>query len=574
MEESIAPRRPRTSLALLLVGLAALVTTIAVQARVFSLAPQSLWGLLVVILLVAVAALYRPSSSCGLALGAVGFPILAVVYGPVAAGAGGLSAFAVALVGSRLMGGRRLGSFAGRWPEIASAGGSQLLAGLGAGWVWWLLLDPPIVAVDRGFYSSGSVATASYLMLLFGLDFLATPQVEQRWEVRRALSRLAFEAPAVAAGILVGAAAVALGRSVGWGLLAGVALISLELSRGDRRRRRAEARAHRLRQVQLAGHRIIFGESDLLSIARQIHVECRQVVDFSWFHFQLAAEDGWREGWWAGPDGAVREGPPEPPASPAALPGIHRRASWMLMERILASGERTVGRLRLWCDPRQVEDDATEWLDALLPEMTSSILGALLDLEARQDPLTGLPDRRALEERLVVAFRQSQTEGVPTAVIMCDLDRFKKINDKHGHAIGDQALNAMAELLEAHRREGDLCCRYGGEEFAVVLEKTDGSTALIVAERLRVAVERHLFVVNGKKIPLRLSAGIAAHPELHVKKPQELLELADEALYEAKRQGRNRCLLNLGRGEFQEVDGTLVGPESPPPEIETPTLFA
>jgi diguanylate cyclase (GGDEF)-like protein len=240
----------------------------------------------------------------------------------------------------------------------------------------------------------------------------------------------------------------------------------------------------------------------------------------------------------------------------------------------LASGERTVGRLRLWCDPRRLDEEAVEWLEALLPEITSSILGAVLDREARHDPLTGLPDRRALEERLMRAFRRSQHEGVPTAVIMCDLDRFKRINDKYGHPVGDQALSALAKVLEEHQREDDLCCRYGGEEFSIVLEKTDGVTALAVAERLRWAIEHHIFTVNGNKIPLRVSAGVACFPELHVKEGLELLELADVALYEAKRQGRNRCLLNLGRGRFRKVDGVIVDPENPPPEIEAPTLFA
>jgi diguanylate cyclase (GGDEF)-like protein len=133
---------------------------------------------------------------------------------------------------------------------------------------------------------------------------------------------------------------------------------------------------------------------------------------------------------------------------------------------------------------------------------------------------------------------------------------------------------AVAAVLEAHRRDKDLCARYGGEEFAVVLEDTDGEAGLQVAERLREAVENLIFKPHGKLIKLQLSAGVAAFPELHVKEAGELLELADEALYKAKKLGRNRCLLARGGGSFETVAGKIIDAAHKPAQRSIPTLFA
>jgi diguanylate cyclase (GGDEF)-like protein len=329
-----------------------------------------------------------------------------------------------------------------------------------------------------------------------------------------------------------------------------------------------------MQEVHLAGHRIIFGESEPLAIARQIFGECRRLLTFSWFQLALLDSNGVEQSWFSGPDGWVREGEPEPPPRPAALPGIHRRVAWQMVERELSVPGRRLGFIRMWCDPRQQRPGAVGWLDALLPQMASSVHSVVLDREARQDPLTGLADRRALEERLLNAHAQALESGTPMAVVMCDLDRFKRINDLYGHATGDQALMAVAAILEAHRRERDLCCRYGGEEFAVVLEATDGRVGLQVAERLREAVEQLLFKPHGRQIALKLSAGVAAFPELHVTQAGELLELADEALYKAKKLGRNRCLLARGGGRFETVGGKILGEADSGREPKIPTLFA
>ena len=106
-----------------------------------------------------------------------------------------------------------------------------------------------------------------------------------------------------------------------------------------------------------------------------------------------------------------------------------------------------------------------------------------------------------LERQLEEGFERAAEGGGTLAVVMCDLDHFKRINDTHGHTVGDEALVAIARLLEAYRRGSDLCCRYGGEEFTLLLFDSDGGRALAVAERLRRAIESHEFVVSGTRCP-------------------------------------------------------------------------
>jgi diguanylate cyclase (GGDEF)-like protein len=365
---------------------------------------------------------------------------------------------------------------------------------------------------------------------------------------------------------------------VGWlsGLLplVGVAVLAAELARSAHRRRLAVARIRDLHEVSLAGQRIGDGTGDLTAVATQVFAECRRVVNFGWFQLDMREHDGSVRSWRARERGGLEEGAAEPERSPPALPGIHRRTGWRVLERELTDDRDLLARLRFWCDPRRLEPTSVELLDALLPQIVISVRQALTEREAKRDHLTGLPDRRVLEARLEEAYRTCRLDGSAMAVVMCDIDRFKRINDRHGHAAGDGALLEVAGVLESCRRESDLCARYGGEEFAVVLQRGDGETALAVAERIRQAVGSTVFVHEGRRIPLRISAGVAAYPELYVDSGKELLLLADEALYEAKRRGRDRCLLHLGRRRYRLPGGKVLGEEKAPPEPEVPTLFA
>ena len=154
--------------------------------------------------------------------------------------------------------------------------------------------------------------------------------------------------------------------------------------------------------------------------------------------------------------------------------------------------------------------------------------------EARIDSLTGLANRRALEEILAAEISRAHRFAHQLAVVLLDLDRFKEINDSFGHAAGDVMLRAVSRLLTSLARQGDTVARWGGEEFVVVLPETDLAGARRFAERLRRTIEAH--VVDEMKTSA--SCGVATMlPEDTV---EELLGAADQALYQAKSNGRNR----------------------------------
>ena len=164
---------------------------------------------------------------------------------------------------------------------------------------------------------------------------------------------------------------------------------------------------------------------------------------------------------------------------------------------------------------------------------------------ARHDPLTGLGNRRSLQEDLEVLHARSQRYGRGFALAMCDIDRFKAYNDTHGHQAGDQALRAVAATIAQELRGSDNVYRYGGEEFLLVLPEQNLDTALVAVERVRSAVER-LAIPQPAVGPggiLTLSAGIAAFGPGAATTAEELLQQADAALYRAKSAGRNQLAL-------------------------------
>jgi two-component system cell cycle response regulator len=158
------------------------------------------------------------------------------------------------------------------------------------------------------------------------------------------------------------------------------------------------------------------------------------------------------------------------------------------------------------------------------------------------DSLTGLNNRRYMMSRLDALFESCREGGEPVSLMMLDIDHFKRVNDTWGHARGDDVLREAAVRLAASVRAIDLPCRYGGEEFVVVMPATRLSDAARVAERIRGAISKEAFLVGDQEIPVSISVGVSSR-EGGADRPESLLRRADEALYEAKSAGRNQVVL-------------------------------
>ncbi|MDI7864382.1 PleD family two-component system response regulator [Rhizobiaceae bacterium n13] len=159
------------------------------------------------------------------------------------------------------------------------------------------------------------------------------------------------------------------------------------------------------------------------------------------------------------------------------------------------------------------------------------------------DGLTGLHNRRYLDTHLKVLFERAVRRGRPLSICVTDIDRFKQVNDTYGHDAGDAVIREFASRIRSTVRGADLACRYGGEEFVVVMPDTTGEMATVVAERLRLVVEGQPFTINssGKTIEVTASMGIAT-TEGGATTPEQLFRQSDQALMEAKRRGRNRVV--------------------------------
>ncbi len=158
------------------------------------------------------------------------------------------------------------------------------------------------------------------------------------------------------------------------------------------------------------------------------------------------------------------------------------------------------------------------------------------------DPVTGLRTRRFVDEVLHVEFLRARRYRNPLSVVMADIDHFKQVNDQYGHLAGDVVLAGVSDLLRRHVRATDVAARFGGEEFILIQPRNDAGGASVMAERLRAEVERASFDFEGETIQVTLSLGIAQfHPEMET--PQDLVAVADRALYRAKDEGRNRVAI-------------------------------
>ncbi len=563
-------------------GLTALA--LAGASQVPSLAPRGALGsveqFFVVLGLALAAGLHRPFAGSGLGLGTLVLPPAFTLLGvlPAALAAGG-AVTAIELVHRGLARSNPLLPPERRHPGRTLVAALQTaLATLAAGAAWNLAAGET-GAANPILFDATAAAAAAYLLVSIGVRFF-DHRMHRPGEPAEALSVAAplgldlggFWAGAALATVAAGGGAEQ-NPSLAFALAAVLALLSLEAFRNGRRVLAAEQRASELEEVSRAGQRVITGSPQLVALADQIRAECAKLLRFRWF--QLALESsGVRRSWAAGPDGVLYEGAPNPERTPPARPGFHRRSAWMLLDYPLSAEGRGLATLRLWCDPRAIDASEVALVEALLPQLAASVHRALLEREANLDPLTGVAMRRVLEQKMEVTYRACVEDGASMTILMCDLDHFKRINDTHGHAAGDQALVAVARVLSGRIKQRDLCCRWGGEEFMLLLVDADGATGLVVAERLRKEVEKLAVTADGKRLPLNLSIGVAAFPELYVTSPAELAELADGALYQAKRRGRNLCLLDMGRGRYRTPAGTVWSSSDTQDMPAPPRIFA
>jgi two-component system, cell cycle response regulator len=195
-------------------------------------------------------------------------------------------------------------------------------------------------------------------------------------------------------------------------------------------------------------------------------------------------------------------------------------------------------------------------------EKELSVANAQLLIMSSTDALTGVANRRSLEERLHDMWEHSQRLHEPLSLVMCDIDHFKHVNDDYGHQAGDAVLQQFATLLQAEAREIDKVGRYGGEEFVLLLPGTVLDAAVTFAERIRERVEKYAFTFeNGQSVHRTMSCGVAARPHPRVGDQDALIKAADDALYVAKETGRNR-VVRFDSREFNEHTAQTRGSES------------
>ena len=216
---------------------------------------------------------------------------------------------------------------------------------------------------------------------------------------------------------------------------------------------------------------------------------------------------------------------------------------------LIAQGE-TLGLLNIVIEPNDDEDRATQvsrWeqlvstvADRIAPALASLRLSEILRTQSIRDALTGLFNRRYLEETLDRELRRANRHKRPLSILVFDIDHFKKFNDTHGHGAGDEVLREISNYLQASTRAEDMACRFGGEEFVLIMTEANREDAFERAEGLRKGIKNLDINYRGTALnKVTISIGIAANLHFNVK-AEELLRAADMALYRAKESGRDR----------------------------------
>ena len=196
------------------------------------------------------------------------------------------------------------------------------------------------------------------------------------------------------------------------------------------------------------------------------------------------------------------------------------------------------------------QQDSQDLLEERVQERTLELNIALQELESANqelerknvlDELTGLHNRRFYDQKIVAEYRRSRRNLTALSLVLIDVDLFKLVNDTHGHLAGDQCLIWLAShIKQSLKRSTDKAFRYGGEEFCLILPNTDAEGALLFAEQLRIRVHEQAFQFRDIEIPLTISCGISTYQQQVDIGPEQIFSGADNALYQAKHNGRNQ----------------------------------
>lgn len=186
---------------------------------------------------------------------------------------------------------------------------------------------------------------------------------------------------------------------------------------------------------------------------------------------------------------------------------------------------------------------ALDYLSNITGDMASTTLisedhiANIVDVSLR-DGLTGLFNHAFFFRRIDFELKRSARYNTPVSLMMIDIDDFKEFNDRYGHQEGDAVLRTVGAIIEAESRESDICCRYGGEEFCVILPSTNSGEAALLAERVRKAIEKS--PLDNRKITVSIGITAVCGPPMHT--PESFVKKADDTLYEAKAGGKNRVI--------------------------------
>lgn len=217
----------------------------------------------------------------------------------------------------------------------------------------------------------------------------------------------------------------------------------------------------------------------------------------------------------------------------------HHTLTYNLSHESEYLGELVFRRNQRFTETEQADLESV--LSTLLFPLRNALLYRAATQSALRDPLTGTGNRIAMDQTLIREVDMAKRHLQPLSLLMLDIDHFKRVNDSHGHGIGDEVLKGVAEAIKNQLRNVDMVFRFGGEEFLILLSNTSRDAAALVGERLRHAAQVQDYFAAGTRIELTVSLGCATL--LPGESVESLLRRADNALYVAKREGRNRLAM-------------------------------